>query len=128
MQSISYAHHRFPPEVIQHAIWLYVRFTLSYRDVEELLAERGLDVIRSAARSRLSASPMVVAVGTAPRLALHLLFVLPLLPLAFDLASISRAHLHFPVAIPTAAVASFSDFGRLITVAPFAFAALPRIG
>ena len=33
----------FPPEIIQHAIWLYLRFTLSYRDVEELLAERGLD-------------------------------------------------------------------------------------
>ena len=37
---ISYACHQFPPAVIQHAIWLYVRFTLSYRDVEELLAER----------------------------------------------------------------------------------------
>jgi DDE superfamily endonuclease len=36
--------HRFPAEIIQHAIWLYLRFTLSYRDVEELLAERGLDV------------------------------------------------------------------------------------
>ena len=36
--------HRFPPEIIQHAIWLYLRFTLSYRDVEELLAERGLDL------------------------------------------------------------------------------------
>jgi len=35
---------RFPPAVIQHAIWLYLRFTLSYRDVEELLAERGLDL------------------------------------------------------------------------------------
>jgi hypothetical protein len=32
------------PEIIQHAIWLYLRFTLSYRDVEELLAERGLDL------------------------------------------------------------------------------------
>jgi putative transposase len=32
--------HRFPPEIIQHAIWLYLRFTLSYRDVEELLVER----------------------------------------------------------------------------------------
>ena len=41
---ISYARHQFPAVVIQHAIWLYVRFTLSYRDVEELLAERGLDV------------------------------------------------------------------------------------
>jgi putative transposase len=44
MQPISYARHRFPPELIRHAIWLYLRFTLSYRDVEELLAERGLDI------------------------------------------------------------------------------------
>jgi transposase-like protein len=44
MQAISYARDQFPPEVIRHAIWLYLRFTLSYRDVEELLAERGLDV------------------------------------------------------------------------------------
>src|SRR5207253_10080594 len=36
--------HRFPPAVIQHAVWLYLRFTLSYRDVEELLAQRGLDL------------------------------------------------------------------------------------
>ena len=39
-----YARHRFPPSVIQHAVWLYLRFTLSYRDIEDLLAERGLDV------------------------------------------------------------------------------------
>jgi transposase-like protein len=38
------AANRFPPEIIQHAIWLYLRFTLSYRDVEELLVERGLDI------------------------------------------------------------------------------------
>src|SRR5690242_13239996 len=44
MALLSYRRHRFPPEIIQHAIWLYLRFTLSYRDVEELLAERGLDV------------------------------------------------------------------------------------
>ena len=44
MAPISYARHRFPPDVIRHAVWLYLRFTLSYRDVEELLAERGLDV------------------------------------------------------------------------------------
>jgi putative transposase len=44
MQPISYARHQFPPEVIRHAVCLYLRFTLSYRDVEELLAERGLDV------------------------------------------------------------------------------------
>jgi transposase-like protein len=40
---ITYARHQFP-RVIQYAIWLYVRFTLSLRDVEELLAERGLEV------------------------------------------------------------------------------------
>ena len=44
MQPISYARHQFPSEVIRHAIWLYLRFTFSYRDVEELLAERGLNV------------------------------------------------------------------------------------
>ncbi len=41
---ISYKRHRFPPEVIQHAVWLYFRFTLSYRDVEEMLAYRGIEV------------------------------------------------------------------------------------
>ena len=44
MTPIRFARHRFPPDVIRHAVWLYLRFTLSYRDVEELLAERGLDV------------------------------------------------------------------------------------
>ena len=44
MTLLSYRRHRFPPPIIQHAIWLYLRFTLSYRDVEELLAERGLDI------------------------------------------------------------------------------------
>ena len=44
MAPLCYRRHRFLPEIIQHAIWLYLRFTLSYRDVEELLAERGLDI------------------------------------------------------------------------------------
>src|SRR5258707_13585274 len=44
MDQLSYHRHRFPPPIIQHAIWLYLRFTLSCRDVEELLAERGLEV------------------------------------------------------------------------------------
>jgi len=43
MQPISYACHQFPAEIILHAVWLYLRFTLSYRDVEELLAERGIE-------------------------------------------------------------------------------------
>ena len=44
MVHLSYRRHRLPPPIIQHAIWLYLRFTLSYRDVEELLADRGLQV------------------------------------------------------------------------------------
>jgi len=44
MNPISYTRHRFPPAIIQHAVWLYLRFPLSYRDVEDLLAERGLDI------------------------------------------------------------------------------------
>ena len=44
MDQLSYCRHRFPAIVIQNAVWLYCRFTLSYRDVEDLLAERGLDV------------------------------------------------------------------------------------
>jgi len=43
MQPISYKRHQFPAEIIRHATWLYLRFTLSYRDVEELLAERGIE-------------------------------------------------------------------------------------
>jgi transposase-like protein len=44
MALLCYRRHRFPPPIIKHAIWLYLRFTLSYRDVEDLLAERGLDL------------------------------------------------------------------------------------
>jgi len=40
----DYAGHRFPPDVIQRAVWMYLRLTLSYRDVEDLLAERGVEV------------------------------------------------------------------------------------
>jgi transposase-like protein len=40
----SYSGYRFPPEIIQQAIWLYLRFALSLRDVEDLLAERGIIV------------------------------------------------------------------------------------
>ena len=44
MKRISYARHRFPPDVIRQAVWLYFRFTLSFRDVEDLMAERGIEV------------------------------------------------------------------------------------
>ena len=42
--TILFARYQFPPAIIQRAVWLYMRFTLRYRDVEDLLAERGLDV------------------------------------------------------------------------------------
>jgi len=44
MKPLSFKCHRFPPDIIRRAIWLYGRFTLSFRDVEKLLAERGIDV------------------------------------------------------------------------------------
>jgi transposase-like protein len=44
MAEISYGGYRFASEIIQQAIWLYVRFSLSFRDVEDLLAERGIAV------------------------------------------------------------------------------------
>jgi putative transposase len=42
MQPVSYARHQFPPEIIRYAVWPYLRFTFDYRDVEALLAERGI--------------------------------------------------------------------------------------
>ena len=43
MQAVSFKRHRFPPDVIRQAVWLYFRFTLSLRDVEEMLAKRGIE-------------------------------------------------------------------------------------
>ena len=61
MQAILYDRHRFPPEIIRHAVWLYLRFTLSYRDVEELLAERGLGRLSERFGGRLSPDHLVNA-------------------------------------------------------------------
>ncbi len=43
-QATLYKRHRFPPEIIHYAVWLYYRFSLSHRDIEDLLAERGITV------------------------------------------------------------------------------------
>jgi putative transposase len=59
MAPLCYRRHRFPPEIIQHAIWLYLRFTLSYRGVEELLAERGLDISYETVRRALKFGPAI---------------------------------------------------------------------
>ena len=50
MRQLSFKRHRFPPEIIRHSVWLYARFTLSFRDVEEMLAERGVDVSHKTTR------------------------------------------------------------------------------
>jgi transposase-like protein len=67
MRPISYARHQFPPAVIRHAIWLYHRFTLSYRDVEELLAERGIEVSYESVRRRVPKFGPQFAKGPARR-------------------------------------------------------------
>ena len=62
MTKISYAGYRFPPEVIHQAIWLYLRFTLSLRDVEDLLAERGVAVSYETVRRWVNHfGPMIAA-------------------------------------------------------------------
>src|SRR5918997_3708154 len=44
MPPLSYSGYRYPRDIIQRAVWMYLRFTLSFRDIEELLAERGIVV------------------------------------------------------------------------------------
>jgi putative transposase len=46
----AYKRRRFPPDIISYAVWLYYRFNLSHRDIEDLLAERGITVSREAIR------------------------------------------------------------------------------
>ena len=71
IQNNPYKCHRFPPEIIQYTAWLYYRFNLSHRDVEDLLAERGINVTRESVRlwcnkfgpqyaKRLSGTPLIV--------------------------------------------------------------------
>ena len=62
MNKVSYSGYRFPPEIIQQTIWLYLRFTLSLRDVEDLLAERGVAVSYETVRRWVNHfGPMIAA-------------------------------------------------------------------
>jgi putative transposase len=62
MNKISYKGYRFPAEIIQQAIWLYLRFTLSFRDVEDLLAERAITVSYETVRRWVNHfGPMIAA-------------------------------------------------------------------
>src|SRR5205823_4367167 len=77
MRPLPYSGYRFPPEIIQHAVWLYLRFTLSLRDIEELLAERGIDVSHETIRRWVAVfGPMIArrlrAMRTKPHTIWHL--------------------------------------------------------
>ena len=61
MDKLSYHRHRYPIIVIQQAIWLYFRFALSYRDVEDMLAERGIDVSYETVRRWASKFGAIIA-------------------------------------------------------------------
>ena len=62
MKNTDYDGYRFPPAIIQQAIWLYFRFTLSFRDVEDLLAERGITVSYETVRRWVNHfGPMIAA-------------------------------------------------------------------
>jgi putative transposase len=50
IKQISFKRHRFPPDTIRHSVWLYARFTLSSRDVEDMLLERGIAVLNETVR------------------------------------------------------------------------------
>lgn len=52
MQAVTFKRHRFPPDVIRLAVWLHFRFTLSFRDVEEMLARRDIDASYETIRCR----------------------------------------------------------------------------
>ena len=64
---VRYPRYRFPPAIISHAVWLYYRFTLSFRDVEDLLAHRGsparTNPFGTGARSSPSRSPGGSGIG-----------------------------------------------------------------
>jgi len=61
MKPLSFKRHRFPPDIIRHAIWLYGQFTLSFRDVEELLAQRGVDASYETVRRWVLKFGLVIA-------------------------------------------------------------------
>ena len=58
MQPISFKRHRYPADVIRHAVWLYFRFTLSLRDVEDLKLASGLRLSRLAKLGRVASSSL----------------------------------------------------------------------
>jgi transposase-like protein len=58
-----YKRHRFPAEIISHCVWLYYRFSLSYHEVEELMADRGVTLSHEAVRCTHMAKASFTSVG-----------------------------------------------------------------
>ncbi len=82
MTALSYSGYRFPRDIIQRAVWIYLRFTLSFRDVEELLAERGITVAyESIRRWVLTFGPSIArrlrAGRPKPHAAIYNIFTIP---------------------------------------------------
>lgn len=67
MPSISYKRHRFPAKIIAHTVWLYCRFNLSLREVEEMLLERGIDVSYETIRRWVAKFGTAIARGISRR-------------------------------------------------------------
>ena len=85
MTKISYSGYRFPTEIIQQAIWLYVRFTLSFRDIEDLLAERGILVSYETVRRWVNHFGTMIAVDLRRRRSKpHTIWHLDEVPLKID--------------------------------------------
>ena len=61
MLPISFKRHRFPPDAIRHAVWLYFRFTLSTRYVKELMLQRGVEVGREVIRCQVKKFSSLIA-------------------------------------------------------------------
>lgn len=61
MAPISFKHHRFPADVIRQSVWLYFKFTLSVHDIEELIAQRGVDVGREAICNTFDTQPHLIS-------------------------------------------------------------------
>jgi putative transposase len=67
MTLLSYSGYRFPRDIIQRAVWMYLRFTLSFRDVEELFAGRGITVSHESIRRWVLTLPVIARMLQARR-------------------------------------------------------------
>jgi putative transposase len=102
-----YHGHRFPPEIISHAVWLYHRFCLSFRDVEDLLAERGVEVSYESIRQWCMVTDKLRSYSAAKR------ELMPLVPHCTDQYANNRAELsHQPTRLRERQMRRFKSVGQ----------------